>query len=114
MVQTRGTMASSRAPAERLTHSPPDKAEVTVVVAAFKAVALGADVVAVVALAAIRVAAVTKDVVEVDTAVGAKVRTTKEINAPTTKATRVLATKAAGAGPKRLVQQHALPSIGTA
>ena len=66
------------------THSPSDKAEVTVAVATFKAATLDADVVAVVAVTAIRVAAVTKDVADADTTVGAKIHTTKETKAPTT------------------------------
>ena len=86
-------------PAGSLTHSPSDKAEVAVAAATFKASVLDADVVAVVVAAAIRVVAVTKDVADADTTVGAKVRTTKETKAPTTKATWALATKAVGAGP---------------
>ena len=65
--------------------------------ATFKVAVLDADVVAVVTVAAIRVALVTKDVADADTTVGAKVCTTKETKAPTTKATRALATKAVGA-----------------
>ena len=60
---------------------------------------MDADVVAVVVVVAIRVAVVTKDVVDTDTTVGAKVHTSKEAKAPTTKATRVLATKAVRADP---------------
>ena len=70
-------MTSSRAPTDSLTHFPSDKAEVAVAAATFKAAALNPDVVAVVAVAAIRVAAVTKDVADADTTVGAKVHTTK-------------------------------------
>ena len=95
MVLTCGTMTSSRAPTDSLTHFPSDKAEVAVAAATFKAAALDADVVAVMAVVTIRAAAVTKDVADV----GAKVRTTKETKTPTTKATQVLATKALGAGP---------------
>ena len=71
------------------------------VVATFKAAALDTDVVAVVAVAAIRAAVVTKDVADGDTtgkAVGAKIRTIMGTRAPTTKATQVLATKAVEAG----------------
>ena len=60
---------------------------------------MGVDV----AVAAIRAAAVTMDVEDADAtdkaACGAKVHTIKRTNAPTTKATRVLVTKALGAGP---------------
>ena len=69
-------------------------------VVTFKAAALDTDVVAVVAVAAIRAAVVTKDVADGDTtgkAVGTKVRATMGTKAPTTKATQVLATKAVGA-----------------
>ena len=99
MVPKCGTVTSSRVPADSLTHSPSDKAEVAVAAATFKVAVLDADVVAVVTVAAIRVALVTKDVADADTTVGAKVCTTKETKAPTTKATRTLATKAVGAGP---------------
>ena len=102
MVLTCGTATFSRAPADSLTCSLSDKAEVAVVVATFKAAALDTDVVAVVAVAAIRAAVVTKDVADGDTtgkAVGAKIRTIMGTRAPTTKATQVLATKALGAGP---------------
>ena len=109
MVLTCGTVASLRAPADSCTHFPSDKAGVAVATATFKAAALDADVVAVVAVAAIRVAVVTKDVVDADTTVGAKVHTTKE--------PRLLLPRQCGfLQPRRwgLVQQHALPSIGIA
>ena len=76
------------------------------VAATFKATALDPDVVAVAAVAAIRIAAVTKDVADADTTVGPKVYTTKEAKAPTTKATRVLATKAMEAGPTTCLTLH--------
>ena len=96
-----GTVTSSRAPADSLTHSPSDKAT-------FKAAVLDADVVVVadVAVAAIRAVAVTKDVADTDTPVGAKVHTIKEAKAPTTKATRILATKAVRAGPITCLTLH--------
>ena len=106
MVLMCGTVTSSRAPADCLTQSPLDKAEVAVTAATFKATALDADVVAVVAVTAIRVAAVTKDVADADTTVGAKVHTTKEAKAPTTKVTRILATKVVGAGPTTCLTLH--------
>lgn len=90
IVPTCGTATSSRAPADSLTHSPLDKAEVVVAAATFKASVLDVDVVAVVVVAAIKVAAVTKDMANADTTVGAKVHTTKETKDPTTKATRAL------------------------
>ena len=76
--------------------------------ATFKAAALDADadVVTAVDVAAIRVAAVTKDVADADTTLGAKVHTTKETKVPTTKATRILATKAMGAGPTTWLTLH--------
>ena len=82
-------------PAGSLTHSPSDKAEVAVAAATFKATALDADEVAVVAMSATRAAAVTKDVADTDTTgktVGTKIRATKGTKAPTTKAARLLAT----------------------
>ena len=107
MVLTYGTVTSSKAPADSHTHSLSDKAGVAVAAATFKTAALGADVVAVVAVAAaIRVAAVTKDVVDTDTTVEAKIYTTKETKAPTTKATRILTIKAMGAGPTTCLTLH--------
>ena len=83
MVLTCGPVTSFRAPADSRTHSPSDKAGVAVAAATFKAAALDADVVAVVAVATIRVAAVTKDAADADSTTGAKVHTTKETKAPT-------------------------------
>ena len=74
--------------------------------AAFKDAALDADVVAVVAVAAIRVAAITKDVVNADTTVGVKVHTTKQTKAPATKTTRILTIKAVGAGSTPCLNLH--------
>ena len=89
MASTCGTPTFSRGPADSLTRSPSNKAEEAIAVANIKATALDADVVegAVVAVTAIRAAAVTKDVAYSDTtdrAVGAKVCTTKETKAPPT------------------------------
>ena len=106
MAPTCGTATSSKRPADSPTRSPLDKAEVAVAAANIKATALDPDVAAVVAVAAIRAAAVIKDVTGADTmvkAVGAKVRTTKGTKAPTTKATRALVTKAVGLVQQRLV-----------
>ena len=102
MIPLYGTTRLSRAPADSLTRSLSEKAEVAMAAANIKAAALDADVVAVVAVATIRAAAVTKNVADTDTtgkAVGANVCTTKGTKAHTTKATRALVTKAVGAGP---------------
>ena len=110
-----GTVISSRRPADSPMRSSSDKAEVAMATANTKAAALDVDVAAVVAVAAIRTAAVIKDVTDADTtekdkAVGAEVCTIKGTKASTTKTAWALVTKAVGGGPTttRTPNRHSL------